>query len=93
MWESLAWATLPLLGMIVLAALGVSYSTPLRTTLLMLPFFGMNGIMAAFWYFAVGRSQSKYIVSHLNGAYVREGWIGPAFIALTPFAVLLATFA
>ena len=93
MWESIAWATLPLGSAAVLALLCHLYEVRLPAKLYLLSILGMNGVAVICWYFTVGREQSKYVLSHHKGVYARESWFGPIAIAVTPFIVVGAIFA
>jgi len=93
MWESIAWAMIPLACLAMLPILGLVFKVHLPPKFLLFSLMGMNGLLVAIWYFASGRQQSKYVTEHHKNAYVRESWFGPLALVAATIIVLAAVLA
>lgn len=84
-WESMAWAMLPLFSIGVIAVVGGPHGRPLPMKLIV---FIVNAALVASWYFISGREQSKFIHSQLQNRYIRKSWASPVIFALTAMFLL-----
>jgi hypothetical protein len=77
MWESIAWAALPVACYALVLAFVAMGGKPVRHTPPLFSFMVANGVFVLLWYVGSGRAQGKYIAAELKGRYSRRNWAGP----------------
>jgi hypothetical protein len=81
MWTSVAWAVGTGALLLALLARYRTYS----------PLLPINTLLIVIWYFASGRSQSKYLTTVLHRSYKKRSWLVPVCVVAILFGLLLGS--